>query len=242
MKDKRLKILIVDDEPAIRKFLHASLAIHDNTILEAENGNIAIDIVEKDRPDLIILDLGLPDMDGIDVIQAIREWNQVPIIILSVRNNEAGKIEALDAGADDYLTKPFGVGELLAHIRAVMKRVSPPISEEIYQIAHLKMDVARHTVSLDEEEIFLTPTEFDILYLLMKNAGKVITHRQIIAKIWGTNTGDEGRSLRVNISNLRHKIEPDSNRPIFIQTEVGIGYRLNDSFRLSDNGLFIKDE
>jgi two-component system, OmpR family, KDP operon response regulator KdpE len=228
MKEKRLKILIVDDEAAIRKFLRASLVLHDHTILEAENGSFAIEIVEKDRPDLIILDLGLPDMDGIDVIQAVREWNQVPIIILSVRSNEAGKIEALDAGADDYLTKPFGIGELLAHIRAVMKRISPPVTDEIYQISNLILDVARHNVSIDGKEILLTPTEFDILYLLMRNAGKVITHRQIIGKIWGTSTGDEGRLLRVNISNLRHKIEPDSIRPTFIQTEVGIGYRLND--------------
>ncbi len=228
MRDLKLKILVVDDEAAIRHFLKASLSVYQNTILEAETGNEAIEMVIRHRPDLMILDLGLPDMDGTEVISQVREWNQLPIIVLSVRNREEDKINALDAGADDYLTKPFGVGELLARMRVVIRRVSGPSGDGVILIGHFKMDLARRSVMVEGQEITLTPTEFDILRLLAQNAGKVLTHYQIIDKVWGTHTGDEARLLRVNISNLRHKIEPDPNRPDYIRTDLGVGYRFRE--------------
>lgn len=228
MKPQALKVLVTEDDHAIRHFLRVSLAAYQHKVLEAQDGGHAIDIVFQEKPDLVILDLGLPDIDGVDVIREIRAFSQVPIIVLSVRNREGDKISALDAGADDYLTKPFGLGELLARIRGVMRRVSSYGEEGIYQNGPLKMDLARRQVTESGREIALTPTEFDLLKLLMENAGKVLTHRQIIDKIWGTHTGEEARLLRVNISNLRRKIEPDLNLPRFIQTELGVGYRLRD--------------
>jgi two-component system, OmpR family, KDP operon response regulator KdpE len=228
MKKQAYKLLVVDDEEAIRHFLRASLAAYQHTVIEANNGNTAIDLTVQARPDLVILDLGLPDMDGVNVIHEIREFSQVPIIVLSVRDGEEDKISALDEGADDYLTKPFSVGELLARMRGVMRRIDRPDGESSYQVADLKVDITRHMVFLKETEINLTPTEFTLLKLLMQNAGKVLTHRQIIDKVWGTHLGEEDRLLRVNVSNLRHKIEPDMNRPRYIRTELGVGYRLMD--------------
>jgi two-component system KDP operon response regulator KdpE len=228
MKHQVLKLLVVEDDEAIRHFLRASLAAYQHSVIEASRGETAIDLVYQMRPDLVILDLGLPDMDGVNVIREIREFSQVPIIVLSVRDREEDKIAALDEGADDYLTKPFGVGELLARMRGVMRRIDKSDEESSYQVGDLKMDLARHLVFLKEGEINLTPTEFQLLRHLMQNAGKVMTHRQIIDKVWGTHIGEEDRLLRVNISNLRHKIEPDMNRPRYIRTELGVGYRLVD--------------
>ncbi|MCE1255148.1 MAG: response regulator transcription factor [Anaerolineae bacterium] len=229
MPESHFRILIVDDEPEIRRFLRASLKLHHHEIFEADNGEKAIKLALEARPDLIILDLGLPDMDGVAVTRSIREWGQLPIIILSVRDREVDKIEALDAGADDYLTKPFGVGGLMARMRVVMRRMPGPEHSPEYQINDLRVDIARHQVSLAGKEVSLTPTEFDLLKVLMQNAGKVITHRQLIHKVWGTGYEDESRLLRVNISNLRRKIEPDPNQPVYILTELGVGYRLKES-------------
>ncbi len=176
----------------------------------------------------MILDLGLPDIDGVEVTRRTRLISQLPIIILSVRDRETDKIQALDAGADDYLTKPFGVGELLARIRAVMRHAPKHGNDSIYSVEDLKMDVARHQVFLKGKEVELTPNEFDILQILIQNAGRVVTHRTLIHEVWGTYTENDDRMLRVNISNLRKKIEPDPNQPHYLLTELGIGYRLKE--------------
>ena len=222
------RILVVDDEPEIRRFLRASLRAKQYEVLEASNGTQALELMTQHQPDLMILDLGLPDIDGVEVTRRIREWSQIPIIILSVRDREKDKIEALDAGADDYLTKPFGVGELMARMRVVMRRIPSEAQESVFTVKGLKIDLSRHQVSLADKEIPLTPTEFDLLRVLIQNAGKVITHRQLIQKVWGSGYEDESRLLRVNISNLRHKIEPDPNQPYYILTELGVGYRFRE--------------
>jgi two-component system KDP operon response regulator KdpE len=223
------RILVVDDEPEIRRFLRASLKLHQYEVIEADTGQKALALVLEQRPDLMILDLRLPDMDGIQITRQVREWSSMPIIILSVRDRETDKISALDAGADDYLTKPFGVGELMARIRVVMRRILPAGEDPIYRAGELSMDVARHQVTLADKDITLTPTEFDLLRILIQNAGKVITHRHLINKVWGAAYEDEARLLRVNISNLRRKIEPNPNQPSYILTELGVGYRLRES-------------
>jgi two-component system KDP operon response regulator KdpE len=222
-------ILVVDDEPEIRRFLRASLRAQQYEVLEASNGTQALELMTQHQPDLMILDLGLPDIDGVEITRRIREWSQIPIIILSVRDREKDKIDALDAGADDYLTKPFGVGELMARMRVVMRRISTEAQESVFEIKGLKIDLSRHQVNLAAKDITLTPTEFDLLRVLIQNAGKVITHRQLIQKVWGSGYEDESRLLRVNISNLRHKIEPDPNQPYYILTELGVGYRFREA-------------
>ena len=228
MVENSYLILIVDDEPEIRRFLRASLKTHQHTVTEAENGRVALSLHRETNPDLIILDLGLPDIDGVEVTRRIREWSLTPIIILTVRNHESDKIEALNAGADDYLTKPFGVGELLARIQVVMRRVGNTGTKPIYKVGDLVVDNNRREVKVAGDIIELTHTEFDILFLLIQNAGKVITHRQVIQKVWGAAYEDESRLLRVNISNLRRKLEPNPNQPIYILTELGVGYRMMD--------------
>ena len=213
----------------IRRFLRASLKLFYHEIIEAENGLQALEMAYSQRPDLLILDLGLPDMDGVEVTRQIRSMSGVPIIILSVRNNEKDKIEALDAGADDYLTKPFSIGELLARVRVVLRRLEPHLPEVALKVDDLVLDIPRHRLTLAGNEISLTPTEFDILTVLMKNQGVVVTHRQLIHQVWGSAYEDESRLLRVNISNLRRKIEADPNQPVFILTELGVGYRFKET-------------
>jgi two-component system KDP operon response regulator KdpE len=229
MTGSNSRILVVDDEHEIRRFLRASLRAQQYEVLEASNGTQALEVMTQHQPDLMILDLGLPDIDGVEVTRRIREWSQIPIIILSVRDREKDKIEALDGGADDYLTKPFGVGELMARMRVVMRRIPSEAQEPVFTVKGLKIDLSRHQVSLAEKDIPLTPTEFDLLRVLIQNAGKVITHRQLIQKVWGSGYEDESRLLRVNISNLRHKIEPDPNLPYYILTELGVGYRFREA-------------
>lgn len=227
MKEDGLRILVVDDERAIRRFLRVSLTAHGYTVLEAANGSEALTITAEQRPDMIFLDLGLPDMDGIQVTQQLREWTDIPIIILSVRDRESDKILALDAGADDYLTKPFGMGELMARLRGVMRRSLQSASgEPVFTVGRLTVDLARRQVTIDGQEISLTPTEYDILKILVQDAGKVLTHQHIILKVWGGGYAEEAHLLRVNISNLRRKIEADPSRPELIITEPGVGYRL----------------
>lgn len=228
MSERTRKILIVDDEAEIRRFLLASLNLYYHEIIEAENGSKALDLVFSQKPDLLILDLGLPDIDGVEVTRQVRSMSSVPIIILSVRNSDKDKIEALDAGADDYLTKPFSMGELLARVRVVLRRLEPEISKTILKADDLVLDIPRHRLTLAGKEIALTPTEFDILAVLMQSRGVVVTHRQLIHQVWGSVYEDESRLLRVNISNLRHKIENDPNRPVYIVTELGVGYRFKD--------------
>ncbi len=220
------RVLVVDDEPPIRRFLHTSLANHGYDVFEAVDGREALTAVTVNRPDLVILDLGLPDMDGIEVTRRLREWTQVPIIIVTVQEQEAAKITALDAGADDYVTKPFGMGELLARMRVALRRAASPAAEPVFVVDELVVDQARRLVSVDGREVQLTPTEYDLLRVLVAHAGKVLTHRQLLRQVWGVGYEGEAHLLRVNMSNLRHKIEPDPARPHYIVTEPGVGYRL----------------
>lgn len=220
-----LKVLVVDDEIAIQRFLRVALNGQGFIVSEANTGQLALSSVTLNRPDLIVLDLGLPDIDGVEVTRRIREWSKIPIIILSVREQEEDKIAALDAGADDYLTKPFGMGELLARIRTVIRRQTPNNSDPVFSIGSLVVDRANRLVSVNGSEVQLTPTEYDILRTLITNAGKVLTNRQLLKQVWGAGY-DDLHILRVNISNLRHKIEPNPSRPTYIHTEPGVGYRL----------------
>lgn len=220
------RILIVDDEPQIRRFLRTALDTGEFSIHQAEDGHAALAAAAATRCDVILLDLGLPDMDGIAVIQRIREWSPVPIIVLSVRDREDDKVRALDAGADDYLTKPFGVAELLARIRVALRRSLPLESEPVYRIEELEMDLSHRRVLVAGADVQLTPTEYDLLRLLVTHAGKVLTHSHILRNIWGVAYAEQPHVLRVNISNLRHKIEKDPSRPRYIITEPGVGYRM----------------
>jgi two-component system KDP operon response regulator KdpE len=226
MAESKVRILVVDDERPIRRFLQTSLEIHDYAVFEAIDGMDALAAVVNHRPDLVILDLGLPQMDGVEVTRRLREWTQIPIIVLSVRDQEADKIAALDAGADDYLTKPFGIGELLARMRVALRRANAPDGEPLVTIGHLTVDLGRRVVIVDEQEVQLTPTEYDLLRVLVTHAGKVLTHGQLLRQVWGVGYDQEVHILRVNISNLRRKIEPDPSRPTYVVTEPGVGYRL----------------
>lgn len=226
MSEGELRILVVDDEPPIRRFLRAALSAHNYVIFEAANGQATLDAMIANRPDLIILDLGLPDIDGIEVTRRLREWTAVPIIVLSVREHETDKIAALDAGADDYLTKPFGVGELLARIRTAVRHAARSTTEPVFTLGELAVDLSRRLVTVAGAEVQLTPTEYDLLRLLVNDAGKVLTHHQLLRQVWGPGYDEELHMLRVNISNLRRKIERDPARPHYIVTEPGVGYRL----------------
>ena len=226
MTPNGVRVLIVDDEPAIRRFLRASLAAHGYDVFEAVDGQSALTAVAAARPDLVVLDLGLPDMDGVEVTRQLREWTQIPILIISVRGQENDKIMALDAGADDYVTKPFGVGELLARMRVALRHTGPAAEEPVFAVDDLAVDLARREVRLGGREVPLTPTEYDLLRVLVTHAGKVLTHRQLLREVWGVGYEQETHMLRVNISNLRRKLEPDPTRPHYIRTEPGVGYRL----------------
>ncbi|HXV98473.1 MAG TPA: response regulator [Anaerolineae bacterium] len=221
-----VRVLVVDDERAIRRFLQVSLTAHGHTVFEAAGGQEALEAVVAHRPDAIILDLGLPDIEGIEVTHRLREWTQIPIIILSVRDHETDKIAALDAGADDYLTKPFSVGELLARLRVALRHVASKGDTPIFTSGALSVDLVRRVVTVDKIEVQLTPTEYDLLKFMVMHAGKVITHSQILRQVWGPGNEDQSHLLRVNISNLRRKLEPDPTRPTYILTEPGVGYRL----------------
>jgi two-component system, OmpR family, KDP operon response regulator KdpE len=223
--ENKIRLLIVDDERPIRKFLNASLS-GAYTILEATSGEEALAMTVSGHPDAILLDLGLPDMDGVDLTRQLREWTHIPIIVISVRDHEEDKVTALDAGADDYLTKPFGIGELMARLRVALRRASTPESEPVYKTEHLLVDLTRREVTVEGQTANLTPTEYDILRVLIQNAGKVLTHQQLIHYVWGDNYEADSHLLRVNISNLRRKIESDPSRPRFVMTEPGVGYRL----------------
>jgi two-component system KDP operon response regulator KdpE len=229
MSDNGPRILVVDDEAAIRKFLHVSLTAHGYAIAEAATGQEALAAVVAFRPDLVILDLGLPDMEGTEVTRQLRDWTQTPIIILSVRDQETAKIAALDAGADDYVTKPFGIGELLARMRVALRHAAKAADEPIFTAGELRVDLARRLVTVGDREVQLTPTEYDLLRMLVAHAGKVLTHRQLLRQVWGVAYESESHLLRVNMSNLRRKLEPDAARPNYIITEPGVGYRLRVS-------------
>ena len=225
-KENLPRILIVDDEVAIQRFLKTALNTGDYSLHQASDGHSALAAATAVRPDLILLDLGLPDLDGVEVITRIREWSQVPIIVLSVREREDDKVRAFDAGADDYLTKPFGIGELQARIKVALKRSLQQVPEPVYRIEELEVDLPRRRVTARGKEVSLTPTEYELLRLLVSHAGKVLTHSMILKQIWGIGYLEQPHVLRVNISNLRRKIEEDASRPRYILTEPGVGYRL----------------
>lgn len=224
---ERLRILVVDDEKAIRRFLRVSLSAQGYHVFEAKNAEEAFEMSVSSHPDIILLDLGLPDMDGVEAAGKLRKRVKTPIIILTVREDEKSKIAALDGGADDYLTKPFSMGELLARMRAVMRRMVPLEEDSVYECDKLSVDFTKRIVQVKGEPIHLTPTEYDILKVFILNAGKVLTHRQILREVWDMSDDFEGieHLLRVTISNLRNKIEPNPDRPTYILTESGIGYR-----------------
>lgn len=225
---QNLKVLIVDDEPQIRRLIKVSLEGHGFRVIEAANGKAGIDQVLGSKPDIILLDLGLPDIDGKEVIRTVREWSTIPIIILSARDQETEKVEALDIGANDYITKPFGVGELMARIRVCLRSMVGGSDESQLHCGDLVIDLAKHQVTLSGNEIKLTPTQYDLLKVLAQNAGKVLTHRQLLKKVWGTES-DDTQYIRVYIGQLRRKIEADPSRPKYLITESGIGYRLTYS-------------
>ena len=223
----KVRVMVVDDEPSVRRFLKRSLMAHGYDMLEAETGEEALNMAALNPPDLIILDLGLPDIPGIVVMQRIREWSEIPIIILSVKNQEKDKIAALDTGADDYLTKPFGVGELMARLRVAMRKQSSQTpAEPVFVVGDLSVDLTARVVTLNGEEISLTPTEYDLMRVLVKYAGRVITHQQLLREVRGVGYQEETQLLRVHMSNLRRKLEVDSTNPTYILTESGVGYRL----------------
>ena len=227
MAELNSKILIVDDEPQIRRFLRAGLSTQGYDLIEAVNGAEALAKTATDHPDLVILDLGLPDGDGTDVILKIREWTKVPIIVLSVRASEQDKIKALDSGADDFLTKPFSVGELLARIRTALRHVAAPEhAEPEFVLDRLRVDFMKRRVTLAGAEVHLSRKEYDILRALIAHAGRVLTHQQLLREIWGAHSTDQTQYLRVYIGQLRHKLERDPAQPEFLLTEPGVGYRL----------------
>ena len=228
MSEAGLRILIVDDEQAIRRLLRTLLTAHGYTIVEAGSGEEALASAAQHRPDIVILDLGLPGIDGVEVTRRLRQWTDIPVIVLSVREQERDKIAALDAGADDYVTKPFAAGELMARLRAARRRVAQPKSAPVFTIGDLMVDTTRRLVTVAGNELQLTPTEYDLLRFLVANAGKVVTHQHLLRQVWGVAYQQEFHLLRVNISNLRHKLEPDPARPQYIVTEPGVGYRLRE--------------
>jgi two-component system KDP operon response regulator KdpE len=226
MSEGGARVLVVDDEPAIRRFLRVTLDAQGYQVYEAQTGQEALQAVPGCRPDVVILDLGLPDMEGHEVIRKLREWSPVPIIVLSVREHEQEKITALDAGADDYVTKPFAVGELTARLRAALRRTANAGKEAVFEVGDLRVDMGRRQVSLAGQEVSLTPTEYELLRALAQHGGRVLTHHQLLRQVWGASYEPETHLLRVNISNLRRKLEPDPSRPQYLLTEPGVGYRL----------------
>ncbi len=220
-------VLVVDDEPQIRRFLRPSLTAQGYVVIEATNAAEALARAAEAKPAIIILDLGLPDQDGVEVIRRLREWTETPILVLSVRDREAEKIAALDAGADDYIEKPFAMGELLARLRAALRhRLRQQGETPVFRHGALLVDLARREVMLRGEHVKLSPKEYDLLRLLVQHAGKVVTQRQILGEIWGPAHVEDSQYLRVYIGQLRQKLEDDATKPTLIATEPGVGYRL----------------
>ncbi len=224
-------VLIVEDEAPLRKFLRASLVSHGYRLIEADTSNAAMQLLTTHAPELVILDLGLPDRDGIELTREIRGFSEVPIIVVSARGKEEDKVLALDAGADDYLTKPFGVQELLARLRVALRHAERARGEpatQSFDAGTIHIDFARREVTVDGHDVHLTPTEYKLLVLLAKNAGKVLTHRQILKDVWGPAYVSHPHYVRVHMAELRKKVEADPARPRWIVTEPGVGYRFRD--------------
>lgn len=229
----RAKILIVEDEPVISNFITALLDSNGYSVLHAAGGEEALLLTASHGPDLLLLDLGLPDIDGMSVLRSVRGWSDVPVIVVSSRQDESEKVEALDAGADDYVTKPFGNGELLARIRTALRQHAKPgggapYDGGVFSVGELRIDYLKRIVSMGERDVHLTPIEYKIIVLLSKNAGKVLTRDFIIHEVWGPFASDS-QVLRVNMANIRRKIEPDPADPAYILTEIGVGYRMVDT-------------
>jgi two-component system KDP operon response regulator KdpE len=220
-------VLVIEDERPIRRFLRPTLTSQGYRVVEAETGEEGLLQAATRQPDLVILDLGLPDLDGLEVIRRLREWTAIPIIVLSARGAEADKVAALDAGADDYVAKPFAAGELLARARVALRHaLSRESGESTFEAGNLRVDLARRRVWLDETEVRLTPIEYRLLAVLVRHAGKVLTHRQLLQDVWGPGQVEQTHYLRVHMANLRRKIEADPARPRLLRTEPGVGYRL----------------
>jgi len=220
------RILIIDDETQIRRFLRVTLTGHGYVVKDVGTGQEGLDAVARFSPDLIVLDLGLPDINGLDIVRQLREWSKVPVIILSVKGQETDKITVLDAGADDYVTKPFAMGELLARIRAAMRHITGTDEQPVLQFDDLAIDLVHRRITVEDDEIKLTPTEYEIVKNLAINAGKVITHRALLHTVWGPSYENESQYLRVYVAQIRRKLERDPSRPRHIMTEPGVGYRL----------------
>ena len=224
----KLRVLVVDDEPQILRFLEPALKAGDFEVITAANGAEAVKFAATKAPDIILLDLGLPDKDGKDVIREIRSWSQIPIIVISARDRETEKIDSLDRGADDYINKPFGIGELLARIRTQLRhRKDEAVNTNIYQSGEITINIVKHEVTKDGRPVHLTPKEFELLLLMIKNVDRVLTHKQILSVVWGPAHTHDIQYLRVMIGQLRQKIESNPSEPEILLTEAGIGYRLN---------------
>lgn len=229
MSDKKRVAVVIEDDAPIRRFLKATLEENGFKYVEADTAKKGLVQCETQMPDLIILDLGLPDMDGLEVIERVREWSKVPIVVLSARGQEKDKVEALDSGADDYLTKPFGVEELMARIRVALRHSSKTATgegESVFRYKGLEVDLERRVVTVGGKEVHLTPIEYRLLATLVKHAGKVLTHKQLLVEVWGPNAEFENQYVRVYMNQLRHKIEAEPARPKYLVTETGVGYRL----------------
>src|SRR5579859_494444 len=223
-------ILVVEDDSQIRRFLRATLTTHGYQVAEVTTGQEALNQISLKHPDIIILDLGLPNMDGLDVIRALREWSSTPIIVVSARELERDKVQALDAGADDYLTKPFGTDELLARIRVALRhaiQLTKGEEDPTFMVGDLRVDLAHRQVYVEDNKIHLTPTEYKLLTTLVRHAGKVVTGHQLLKEVWGPSFTKEGQYLRLYMAKLRHKLEKDPTEPRYLITEPGVGYRLS---------------
>jgi two-component system, OmpR family, KDP operon response regulator KdpE len=231
MSKLRPSILVIEDESSVRRFLRVTLEGQDYKVLEATRGEDGLRHASVGQPDLIILDLGLPDLDGLEVTKRLRQWTATPIIVISARGREEDKVAALDAGADDYLTKPFGVGELLARLRVALRHLAATdadTGESSFEIGTLRVDLGRREVISSGKPVRLTPNEFRLLSVLVKNAGRVLTHRQLLREVWGPGSDQDTHYLRVYMNQLRQKLEADPSRPKYLITEPGVGYRLMD--------------
>jgi two-component system KDP operon response regulator KdpE len=224
-------VLVVEDEEEIRRFLRATLAVRGYRLLEAVTGQEALNLAASHVPDVVLLDLGLPDIDGLTVARRLREWSAVPIIVLSARGMERDKIAALDSGADDYVTKPFGIGELAARMRVALRhaaRAVQPGPEPVFEVGDLAVDLARRRVTLSRQEVHLTPLEYRLFSCLVRNAGRVVTHKQLAIDVWGDQALEQTQYVRIYMRQLRNKLEATPARPRYLLTEAGVGYRLVD--------------
>lgn len=221
------KILIVDDEPQIRRFLRASLSAHDYQVVEAEDGKSAVKSCTVELPDLVVLDLGLPDVDGLDVISQIREWSQVPIVVLSIRSDESDKVDALDRGANDFVTKPFGMAELMARMRAILRHSgsSDQSGDPVIKAGNVEIDLSKRLVTVNGSPVRLSRKEYDLMRILVSHPGRVVSHQQILTEVWGPGYVEETQYLRVYIGHIRQKLEEDAADPKLFLTEPGVGYK-----------------